>query len=73
MCNDAEDVQIKSDNRDLVDNNKNQKLTQQDIHEMQKKGESGETIIKALIQNSASFQAKTEFSKAKYLKKKAKK
>jgi len=40
---------------------------------MQEKGASGQTIIKALVQNSASYQGKTEFSKVKYLKKKAKK
>lgn len=68
-----EDADIKTDNRDLVDNNKSQKLTQDEILEMQQQGVSGETIIKALIQNSASYQGKTEFSKAKYLKKKAKK
>jgi hypothetical protein len=69
----TEDADITTDNRDLVDNNLNQKLTQQEIVAMQDTGASGETIIKALIQNSASYQSKTEFSKAKYLKKKAKK
>ena len=70
---DTEDADITTDNRDLVDNNLNQKLTQQEILAMQDTGASGETIIKALVQNSASYQSKTEFSKAKYLKKKAKK
>jgi hypothetical protein len=69
----ADDAEITADNRDLVDNNKSQKLTQQEIVAMQDTGASGEDIIKALVQNSASYQGKTEFSKAKYLKKKAKK
>ncbi len=45
----------------------------QDINEMREQGVSGRAIVKALIENSATFQNKTEFSKAKYLKKKQKK
>lgn len=66
------DIETTVDNRDLKDDNTAQALTAEDINEM--KGEkSGEEIIAALVESSATFAAKTEFSKAKYLKRKTKK
>lgn len=62
-----------ADNRTLLDDSTNQKLSQEEILEMQRKGVEGQDIIKALIDNSASFQNKTEFSQAKYIKKKQQK
>lgn len=67
------DGSTKADNRSLLDDSTNQKLSQEEILEMQRKGVEGQEIIKALIDNSASFQSKTEFSQAKYIKKKQQK
>ena len=61
------------DNRDIVDNNHSQAMTSQDIEAMRESGSSGQEIIASLVQNSQSFQKKTKFSQAKFLKKKAKK
>jgi len=57
----------------LLDDRANQKLSHEEILEMQRKGVEGQDIIKALVDNSASFQSKTEFSQAKYIKKKQQK
>lgn len=43
------------------------------IASLRAQGASGADIIQALVDNSATFAGKTEFSKAKYLKKKANK
>jgi len=64
---------IKTNNSQLVDNNSAQKLTQDEINELKKKGLSGEELVKVLAENSATFASKTEFSQEKYLKKKEKK
>jgi hypothetical protein len=69
----AEDGQTKKNNKELVDDNKAQGLSAEQITEMKKKGVGGESIIQALIQNSSSFQNKTEFSQQKYIKKKQEK
>jgi len=62
-----------NDNRDLKDTSSSQSLSYETIQEMRSSGTDGETLIKSLISNSATFQDKTEFSKAKYIKRKAKK
>ncbi|XP_041353698.1 tRNA (adenine(58)-N(1))-methyltransferase non-catalytic subunit TRM6-like isoform X2 [Gigantopelta aegis] len=61
------------DNRELKADDSNQKLTQQDIESMKQKGVTGQEIIQQLVEHSDTFKAKTEFSQAKYLKKKRKK
>ena len=61
------------DNRDLIDDNSAQKLQQKEIGELRSSGVSGSDIIKKLVENSATFHAKTEFSQAKYLKRKRQK
>ena len=61
------------DNRDLVDNESSQKLSKQEIVKMREDGVDGKEIVEKLIENSETFQNKTKFSKAKFLKKKAKK
>lgn len=61
------------DNRDLNDNNKAQSLDATSIQAMKLRGESGVAIIEALTVGSATWNSKTEFSKAKWLKRKAKK
>ncbi|CAL1383980.1 unnamed protein product [Linum trigynum] len=61
------------DNRALVDDNKAQTLTREDIDEMRKQGAKGDEMIEALIANSATFGKKTQFSQEKYRLKKQKK
>lgn len=61
------------DNRALIDNNTAQALSMEDIERMKREGASGEAILKALTQNSATYASKTSFSQEKYLRKKQKK
>ena len=61
-----------SDNRNLVDNNTAQKLNQTDVQAMKDSGASAAEIVSSLVANSSTFHAKTEFSQAKYIKKKQK-
>ncbi|XP_033735564.1 tRNA (adenine(58)-N(1))-methyltransferase non-catalytic subunit TRM6-like [Pecten maximus] len=58
------------DNRDLLDLDSNQKLTRDDIEKMKKDGIKGKEIIDQLIENSSTFQSKTVFAQAKWIKKK---
>ncbi|CAJ1969096.1 unnamed protein product [Cylindrotheca closterium] len=60
-------IEQANDNRDLVDNNTSQQLQQRQVEKMRRTGMEGATIVDTLIENSASFQNKTEFSKAKYV------
>lgn len=62
-----------ADNRELGDTNTAQTLNQDDIKQMKMDGKGGKDIIDALIENSASFAAKTVFSQEKYIRKKQKK
>ncbi|KAM6164026.1 tRNA (adenine(58)-N(1))-methyltransferase non-catalytic subunit TRM6 [Rhynchocyon petersi] len=61
------------DNRNIIDDGKSQKLTQDDIKALKDKGIKGEEIVQQLIENSTTFRDKTEFSQDKYIKKKKKK
>ncbi|KAJ4702106.1 tRNA (adenine(58)-N(1))-methyltransferase non-catalytic subunit TRM6 [Melia azedarach] len=61
------------DNRAIVDDNKAQNLTGEDIDEMRRQGATGNEIVEALIANSATFEKKTLFSQEKYKLKKQKK
>ncbi len=47
-----------------------QKLSERDIQQMKQSGVDGDKIVKALVENSASFKEKTEFAKKKYIAKK---
>ncbi|KAL5778191.1 hypothetical protein ACOSP7_011117 [Xanthoceras sorbifolium] len=72
----AENHQISEefrDNRAIVDDNKAQSLTGENIDEMRRQGASGDEIVEALIANSATFDKKTSFSQEKYRLKKQKK
>jgi len=62
-----------TNNRDVVDDNSAQRVEQETIAEMRREGVSGEAIIETLVRGSTTFAEKTEFSKAKYLKRKEKK
>ncbi|RLN05825.1 hypothetical protein BBJ28_00020785 [Nothophytophthora sp. Chile5] len=61
------------DNRHYADTNSAQTLRQSDIGELRESGASGQEIIQKLVENSATWDTKTEFSKQKYLKKKQQK
>ncbi|KAK1262010.1 hypothetical protein QJS04_geneDACA001110 [Acorus gramineus] len=61
------------DNRALVDNNKAQGLSGEDIDEMRREGATGDDIVEALIANSSTFENKTSFSQEKYRLRKQKK
>ena len=61
------------DNSALRDDNKAQTLSAAEIESMKKAGADGTAIIAAVVQNSATFKSKTEFSQEKYLRKKQKK
>ncbi|XP_006162891.1 tRNA (adenine(58)-N(1))-methyltransferase non-catalytic subunit TRM6 isoform X1 [Tupaia chinensis] len=61
------------DNRNIIDDGKSQKLTQDDIKALKDKGIKGEEIVQQLIENSTTFRDKTEFAQDKYIKKKKKK
>ncbi|ORZ38231.1 hypothetical protein BCR44DRAFT_47418 [Catenaria anguillulae PL171] len=62
-----------NNNRDIVDNDSNQKLTMDEIMSMRKEQHHGSDIIDKIISNHSEFDKKTEFSKAKYIKKKREK
>ena len=65
-----EDIQEKNslegnDNRNLVDDNTSQAITEDELDKMRSDPSlSGAKIVETIIKNSASFQAKTSFSKA---------
>jgi len=56
-----------------VDSSETQKLDKKTIMAFRDEGMAGEKIVEKLIENSATFKDRTEFSQAKYLKKKEKK
>ncbi|KAJ8533434.1 hypothetical protein ON010_g13820 [Phytophthora cinnamomi] len=61
------------DNRHYADTNSAQTLKQTDIGELREQGATGKEIIQKLVENSSTWETKTEFSKQKYLKKKQQK
>ncbi|GMH87389.1 hypothetical protein TL16_g10843 [Triparma laevis f. inornata] len=63
----------KCDNRNLVDDNKSQKTTMDDINKLREEGKTGQDIVSQLVSNSTSFSGKTAFAQAKYIKRKLKK
>nr|XP_056712017.1 tRNA (adenine(58)-N(1))-methyltransferase non-catalytic subunit TRM6 [Euleptes europaea] len=69
----AETKEAGTDNRNIIDDGKSQKLTHDDIKALKDKGIKGQEIVQQLIENSATFRDKTEFAQDKYIKKKKKK
>jgi tRNA (adenine58-N1)-methyltransferase non-catalytic subunit len=55
------------DNRHLVDDNTSQGLDFETLLQMRNDGKAGHEIVQSIIENSATFQGKTDFSKAKYI------
>ncbi|KAM9356141.1 tRNA (adenine(58)-N(1))-methyltransferase non-catalytic subunit TRM6 [Pholidichthys leucotaenia] len=62
-----------TDNRNIVDDGRSQKLTRDDIEALKEQGLKGQEIIQQLIDNSSTFEHKTEYAQHKYIKKKKKK
>lgn len=66
-----EKIDLVNDNRNLQDNTDNQRLNKDDIERMKNMEElSGNQIVDRLVENSASFSQKTQYSQQKYIKKK---
>lgn len=65
--------EVGTDNRNIVDDGKSQKLTRDDIEALKEQGLKGQEIIQQLIENSSTFRDKTEYAQDKYIKKKKKK
>lgn len=64
-------LETQRNNAQLYDRNESQKLTQEQITALKASGEaSSDQIVDMLIENSATFASKTEFSQEKYIKKK---
>ncbi|CAN0059085.1 unnamed protein product [Pylaiella littoralis] len=61
------------DNRGFTDTNTAQKLTEGDIIKMKNDGRGGQAIIQALMENSDTWENKTQYSQAKWLKRKKQK
>ncbi|XP_011871015.1 PREDICTED: tRNA (adenine(58)-N(1))-methyltransferase non-catalytic subunit TRM6 [Vollenhovia emeryi] len=61
------------DNRSITDDGTSQRLSKEEILQLQEAGKTGKEIIGSLIENSRSFVAKTEYSQEKYIKKKERK
>ncbi|CAG8450142.1 15670_t:CDS:10 [Dentiscutata erythropus] len=59
-----------ANNQKTVDDPSKQKLSYQDIEQLKKDGMEGQDIIKKVIESHSSFDKKTEYSKAKYIKRK---
>lgn len=50
------------DNRDINDDGAAQKLSCSDIMDLKEQGASPETILETIVENSATFASKTEYS-----------
>lgn len=62
-----------ADNRHLVDDGETQSLKSNDIAKLRESGSSASEIVGQIIENSKTFNTKTEYSQDKYLRKKEKK
>lgn len=60
-------------NQDIWDDGTSQQLKKEDIDQLKQQGISGSEIVSQLVENSKTFQIKTEFSQEKYLNKKEEK
>jgi len=67
------DVNAGEDNQDIWDDGTAQQLKQEDIDQLKVQGISGTEIVSQLMENSKTFQNRTEFSQEKYLTKKEEK
>ncbi|KAL4630528.1 tRNA (adenine(58)-N(1))-methyltransferase non-catalytic subunit TRM6, partial [Arapaima gigas] len=69
----AEAKEAGTDNRNIVDDGRSQKLSRDDIETLKEQGLKGQEIVQQLVENSTTFRDKTEFAQEKYIKKKKKK
>ena len=60
-------------NKEIWDDGTSQQLNKEDIEQLRCKGLTGTEIVSQLVENSKTFQIKTEFSQEKYLNKKEEK
>ncbi len=60
-------------NKEIWDDGTSQQLKKEDIEELRGQGLTGTEIVSQLVENSKTFQIKTEFSQEKYLNKKEEK
>lgn len=67
------EIEQANDNRNLVDDNNSQSLDYAQLSKLVENGTEGSAIVSALVENSKTFEHKTEFSKAKYIVRKQKK
>lgn len=68
----GEEVDTTRDNRDLLDNNKSQQLSSSEVAAIREEG-GVEALLDQLVENSATFQNKTQYAQEKYLRRKKKK
>lgn len=62
-----------ADNRTICDDGSSQLLTSSSIEKLRDKGSTPQSILEHLVENSKTFQIKTEYSQEKYIEKKEKK
>jgi len=60
-----------TDNKLITDDSSSQLLSTNDIIALKESGETGQNIVERLLENSKTFQLKTEYAQEKYLKKKS--
>jgi tRNA (adenine-N(1)-)-methyltransferase non-catalytic subunit len=60
-------LSVKRDNRHLLDTNTSQALGYQDLLKLRDQGVEGSAIVSKIIENSSTFDQKTDFSRAKYV------
>lgn len=62
-----------ADNRNIIDDGESQNLGPDDISKLREETNDSSKIIEKIVENSKTFNSKTEYSQEKYLKKKEKK
>lgn len=62
-----------ADNRNIIDDGESQNLGPEDISKLREECNDSSKIIEKIVENSKTFNSKTEYSQEKYLKKKEKK
>eukprot|EP00796_Vickermania_ingenoplastis_P006727 gene6727-4822_t len=65
----GEEIDTSRDNRDLIDNNRSQQLSSSDVASIRREG-GVDALLDQLVENSATFQNKTQYSQEKYLRRK---
>nr|SVE83800.1 EOG090X0AAB [Daphnia pulex] len=73
MKDKMKDLNSGENNKEIWDDGTSQQLKKEDIEELRGQGLTGSEIVTQLVENSKTFQIKTEFSQEKYLNKKEEK